>query len=84
MWATAPPRPWGHPDFVLADAVAQGVISAAEAELISVTRLDSVPLTTAARQLGVPYDAARMRRSRAEDRVAQAIRDEQVKSRLFG
>jgi hypothetical protein len=82
--AAAPPQPWGHPDLVLADAVAQRVISAADAELISATRLGSVPLTAAARELDVPYDAARMRRSRAETRVAQAIRDQQVKSRVFG
>lgn len=84
VWAAASPQPWGHPDFVLAGAVAQHVITAAEAELIATTRLDSVPLTTAARDLGVPYDAARMRRSRAEARVTRAIRDEQVKSRVFG
>jgi hypothetical protein len=84
VWAAAPPQPWGHPDFVLADAVAQRVITAADAELIAATRLDSVPLAAAARDLGVPYDAARMRRSRAEARVAQAIHDEQVKSRVFG
>jgi hypothetical protein len=84
VWAAAPPQPWGHPDFVLADAVAQRVITAADAELIAATRLDSVPLATAARDLGVPYDAARMRRSRAEARVTQAIRDQQVKSRVFG
>jgi hypothetical protein len=82
--AAAPPRPWGHPDLVLADAVAQGVISAADAALIAATRLESLPLTAAARHLDLPYDAARMRRSRAESRVAQAIRDEKVKSRVFG
>lgn len=69
---------------MLANAVSQGVISAAQAELISATRLGSVPLATAARDLNVPYDTARMRRSRAEARVTQAIRDEQVKSRVFG
>jgi DNA-directed RNA polymerase specialized sigma24 family protein len=84
IWATAPPRPWGHPDFVLADAVAQGVISAADAELIAATRLENIPLIQAARDLDVPYDTARMRRSRAETRLAQAISDELIKSRVFG
>ena len=84
VWAAAPPQPWGHPDFVLADAVAERVISAAEAELIAATRLDSVPLADAARGLGVPYDAARMRRSRAEARLARAIRDQEVQNRVFG
>ena len=73
-WASAPPRSQGHPDLVLAAAVAQGVISAAEAELIGSTRLESVPLTVAAKDLKVPYDAARMRRSRAEGRLMSAIR----------
>jgi hypothetical protein len=83
VWATAPPQPWGHPDFVLADAVVQGVITAAEAALIGATRLESVPLATAARDLNVPYDAARMRRSRAETRLALAIRDEQLSGLEF-
>jgi len=74
-WAVAPPHPDGHPDLVLAAAVAQGVISTAEATLIGSTRLESVPLTAAARNLKVPYDAARMRRSRAERRLISAIRD---------
>lgn len=75
VWAAAPLRPEGHPDLVLATAVTQGVITAAEAELIGATRLGSVPLAAAARDLDVPYDAARMRRSRAEGRLASAIRD---------
>jgi hypothetical protein len=75
LWAAGPSQFRSHPDFVLADAVARDVITAAEAELIGATRLDCVPLTATARDLGVPYDAARMRRSRAEARVAQAIRD---------
>ncbi|WP_307800807.1 hypothetical protein [Microbispora triticiradicis] len=39
-----PPRPWYHPDLVLIDAVAQGVLSELDAELISLTRLEDVPL----------------------------------------
>nr|WP_225311955.1 hypothetical protein [Microbispora cellulosiformans] len=39
-----PPRPWYHPDLVLIDAVAQGVLSGLDAELISLTRLEDVPL----------------------------------------
>lgn len=77
-------RPPGHPDLVLADAVAQGIISAADAGLIAATRLESIPLTTAARHLDLPYDTARMRRSRAESRIARAIGDEEISSRLFG
>ena len=72
--ATIPPQPSGHPDLLLADAITQGVISAADAEIIASTRLESLALTTVARQLAVPYDALRMRRSRAESRLASAIR----------
>jgi hypothetical protein len=84
VWAAVPPRLLGHPDFVLADAVAQGVVSASEAALISDTRLDRRPLTDVAHHLQVTYDSARMRRSRAESRVVRAIRDGQVASRVFG
>jgi hypothetical protein len=74
QWVSVPSRAQGHPDLVLADAIAQGVISPADAELIASTRLDSVPLTLVAERLAVPYDAARMRRSRAEARLVSAIR----------
>jgi hypothetical protein len=76
--AVAPPLSWGHPDMLLADAITQGVISAADAALIGSTRLESQPLTAVAQQLAVPYDAARMRRSRAESRLVSAIRTGQV------
>jgi hypothetical protein len=84
LWETGPQQPWNHPDFVLADAVARDVVTVAEAELIGTTRLDCVPLTTAALDLNVPYDAARMRRSRAEARVAQAIRDGRLSGTVGG
>jgi hypothetical protein len=76
--ATVPPHSWGHPDLLLADAIAQGVISAADAEIIASTRLESLALTAVARQLAVPYDAVRMRRRRAESRLASAIRAGQL------
>ena len=38
--STMPPPPWGHPDFVLARAAAEGAITSAEAELIGATRLE--------------------------------------------
>jgi hypothetical protein len=72
--AAVPAQPSGHPDLLLADAITQGVISAADAEIIASTRLESLALTAVARQLAVPYDAVRMRRSRAESRLASAIR----------
>lgn len=71
--SAAPPAPWGHPDFVLLDAVSQHVISAAQAELIGRTRLENVRLGEVARQMGISYTAARLRRKRAERRLAAAI-----------
>ena len=65
-----PAPPWGHPDFVLARAVAENVITASEAELIGSTRLEDHPLAEAARQRGVSYGAAAQARRRAEHRLA--------------
>jgi len=67
--SAAPPAPWGHPDFVLARAVAERVITAVEAELIGCTRLEEVSLAAAAAQRGVSYEAVRKARQRAEHRL---------------
>jgi hypothetical protein len=67
--SAAPPAPWGHPDFVLARAVAEDAITAEEAELIGSTRLEGVPLAMAAQQRGVSYEAAKKVRQRAEQRL---------------
>jgi hypothetical protein len=64
--SAAPPRPWGHPDLVLARAVRKGVIGAEDAELIGSTRLGVTPLATAAERLGLGYWACHKRRRRAE------------------
>lgn len=69
----APPRPWGHPDLVLADGIAQEVITQAEAELIAATRLEGHSLKRVAARLDVPASAARERREDAEQRLARAI-----------
>lgn len=61
-----PPRLPGHPDFVLARAVAAGVLSAGNAELIAESRLDGVPLRDLAARMGVSYKALCKRRERAE------------------
>lgn len=61
-----PPRPWGHPDLVLAEAVAAEVVSADDAELIGATRVGEVPLRQLATEWGVAYDALQKRRRRAE------------------
>jgi hypothetical protein len=72
--AAAPPRPWGHPDFVLAAAVTAEVITAADADLIGVTRLEGHHLAATAAELGISRGALLSRRSRAERRLAAAIR----------
>jgi hypothetical protein len=69
-----PVQPWGHPDFVLARAVARGVISRTAADLIGRTRLEDEPLSKAAAANGLEYTAAQVQRWRAEQRLAQAIR----------
>ena len=61
--STMPPPPWGHPDFVLARAVAEGAITAAEAELIGATRLEGVPLADAAAERNSPTKQRRRRAS---------------------
>lgn len=67
---SAPPPPlWSHPDFVLADAAAQGVISKHEAQLIGATRLDDLRVSDIAADLGVSAALLRQRRYRAERRL---------------
>ena len=61
-----PPRPAGHPDFVLARAVHDGVLSAEDAELVGETRIGRVRLADLARARGVPYKTLAKRRDRAE------------------
>ena len=68
-----PPAPGGHPDFVLARAVAVGVISAFEAELIGATRLEDIPIAEYAVRVGVSRWAAYKTRARAEERLVAAM-----------
>ena len=68
-----PVMPWGHPDFVLAAAVRQRILTAAEAELIGRNRLEGVPLARIAAELRVSHSALCHRRRRAEARLTQAI-----------
>jgi hypothetical protein len=65
----------GHPDTVLVRAVAAGVVSAAEAELIGATRLEGVPVADYAERAGRSYWAVVKERSRAEERLVAAVRD---------
>jgi hypothetical protein len=73
--STMPPPPWGHPDFVLARAVAEGAITPFEAELIGATRLEGVPLAEAAAERDLSYQAAKKARQRAERRLVAYLLD---------
>lgn len=77
---TPPPAPSRHPDFVLADAVANAVITAREAELIGRTRLENRSLKSVARELGIPYETAKWQRRRGEQRLVEAISSEEIPS----
>jgi DNA-directed RNA polymerase specialized sigma24 family protein len=64
-----PARPYGHPDLVLAEAVAEGVIEARDAALIGDTRLGGMSLSEAASVMGMAVDSVRHRRRKAEAKV---------------
>lgn len=64
-----PPRPWGHEDLVLARAVAEGVLTRTEADVIGTTRLEPVSLTAWAHRCGMARGAAYKIRKRAETRL---------------
>lgn len=66
----------GHPDLLLDSAVRQGVITAEEAEIIAVTRLERVRPAEVAERMGASYNALMKRRRRAELRLVEAMRDE--------
>ena len=68
-----PARPWDHPDFVLARAVAAAVIGPEEGRIIAQTRLENVPLTEVARELGVAVTTVGAWRRRAERLLQLAI-----------
>ncbi|MEU8175599.1 hypothetical protein AB0C14_22190 [Microbispora hainanensis] len=67
--------PAGHPDLLLAEAVRQQIITAEAAELIGLTRLESLPLSVYCRRRGLLYCAVLKRRQRAEARLAKALID---------
>jgi hypothetical protein len=69
-----PPPPYGHPDLVLARSVAEGVLSAEEADLIGTTYLEDVSIAEYADRTGMSRWAAYKRRKAAETRLVVAIR----------
>jgi len=72
-WSGPPTHPWDHPDWVLARAVAAGVLDRTEARLIAGTRLEEAPLAQVAAELRVDPELATDWRYRAEARLRQAI-----------
>ncbi|MFI7455215.1 hypothetical protein ACIBQX_47630 [Nonomuraea sp. NPDC049714] len=66
-------HPTGHPDLLLAQAVHQQLITAEEAELIGLTRLEGISLSSYCRRRGLLYCTTLKRRQRAETALYQAI-----------
>lgn len=75
-----PLHPFGHPELVLAKAVALGVVSGEEAELIAATRLGGRSLHQVADEAGETYGAVRRRRWKAERRLVQALAEDRLNS----
>ena len=73
-WRDGPDLPWGHPDFVLAAAVRQGILTRGQAHLIGRNRLEGVPLSQIAAETGISHSALCNRRKRAEKAIADAIK----------
>lgn len=73
---SAPPHaPWGHPDLVLARAVADGVLTQTEAALIGATRLENVSVADWAAQHEIGEWAVYKTRKRAELRLVDYLRE---------
>lgn len=66
----------GHPDLILESAVAAGVITADDAELIGQTRVEGQKVTSIASSWGQSEDTLRHRRRRAERRLVAWIKDD--------
>ena len=69
----AAPRHPLAPEAVVLSGVAAGVISADDADLILLTRVDGIRLPVVARTLGVGYHALRQRRQRAEKQLRRHL-----------
>jgi hypothetical protein len=70
----SPTRPYGHPDLLLGRAVAGGILTPEQADLIGATRLGGVLLPQLAAQRNVSPGALRMQRARSEARLVAALR----------
>jgi hypothetical protein len=68
------PRPAGHPELLLASAVAVGVLSRELAEVIAATYLDREPAAVVAARYGMSVSALRGHRQRVVERLARWLR----------
>jgi DNA-directed RNA polymerase specialized sigma24 family protein len=80
----APARPAIRGELVLDEAVAAGVVSQRDAELIAATRLEDVPVRELGERWGVGYEALRKRRQRAEASLADWLREQDVSPDEYG
>jgi predicted DNA-binding protein (UPF0251 family) len=71
--STLPPPLYGHPDLVLVRAVAAGVISAEEADLIGTVYLEDVSVAEYADRAGVSRWTVYKRLTVAKDRLVRAL-----------
>jgi hypothetical protein len=71
-WVDTRPR-GGHPDLLLVDAIAAGIIGEIDGRLLAATRLERQPDDEVAAALGMGLSALRSRRHRAARRLADAI-----------
>jgi DNA-directed RNA polymerase specialized sigma24 family protein len=62
-----------EPEAVLRHAIAAGAVTGEEAELILATEIDGVPMAAVAERLGVSYNAVKIRRQRAEQRLLEFL-----------
>jgi len=72
-WRDGPDLPWGHPDFVLAAAVRERILTRDQAALIGRNRLEGVPLSQIAAETGISHSALCNRRKKAEKAITDAI-----------
>jgi hypothetical protein len=82
--ASAPRVPYGHPDLLLGRAVAAGVLTSYQADLIGDTRIGDVLIEQLAEEQGVSAPVLRMRRHRAEQVLVSALRQGELSDVVVG
>jgi hypothetical protein len=71
--SSTPRVPYGHPDLLLGRAVAAGILTPYEADLIGDTRIGDTLIEVLATQQGLSAPVLRMRRHRAEQVLVAAL-----------